>query len=269
MVKGTMGVIACPMLEDELVFGIQDDPEPKNVYIVDGEYVRTIRGKLDRRSIPYTMVDEYGFMTGMDMDPDGFNIVIMMNPTKLHMEPEKLREHLKDQLRMLAGRFDVLALYYGMCGSYGWDPSAWAKENGIPTPVTVFHDNNGEVCDDCVSVAVGGREEYRDLVKNYTGMLFLTPAFATSWDEYPLGNEKEWAGFYSSAEEYMRDLFKWGHYEYALRIDTGLGDRERVDECCADVASRMELKLIDPSTPVATTALAHSMFERSKSLLGS
>lgn len=267
MTKGTMGLISCPILEDELVFGIEQDPEPKRVYVVESEFTRTLRKKLEQRSITYEMMDEYRVRTSMDLDPERFNIVIIMNPTRLHKEPEKLKEYIQDQLVMLEGRFDAIGLYYGMCGNYGWDPSVWAKDH-ISTPVTLFHDHDGEVCDDCIAVAVGGRKEYRQLVKDYTGMLFLTPAVATDWDAYPMYEDsKEWSGFYDSADDYMRDLFRWGNYEYALKIDTGLGDRPEVDGCCKEVTDRMGLKLIEPREPVATTALASDMYERTKGLL--
>lgn len=266
MTKGNMGVIACPMLEDELIFGLESDPEPKNIYIVDGEYNKTIMHKMDQRSMHYEVMDEYRLRMGLETDPDAFNVVIIMNPLKLHKDPPKILERIKDQLIMLQGRFDVIALYYGMCGTNGWDPSAWAGEN-ISTPVTVFHDRDGEVCDDCISVAVGGRRQYKQLVLDYTGMLFLTPSMATNWDEYPDKDTSEWDKFYESADDYMRDLFSWGGYKYALRVDTGLGDRETVDSRCHEVAENMRLQLIDPRTPVATTELASDIYIRTKAFL--
>lgn len=266
MTKGNVGAIVCPMLEDELVFGIENDPEPKNIYIVEGEYNRTIMHKLDQRSIPYEIMDGYRLQSGLGTDPDAFNIIIIMNPLKLHKDPPKLLEFIKDQLTMLQGRFDAISLYYGMCGTNGWDPTAWAAEH-ISTPVTVFHDHDGEVCDDCISVAVGGRSQYKRLVLDYTGMLFLTPATATNWNAYPLSDTEEWDRFYETADDYMRDLFSWAGYKYALRIDTGLGDRETVDSRCQEVADNMGLRLIDPETPVATTDLATDIYSRTKALL--
>lgn len=189
-----------------------------------------------------------------------------MNPLELHKEPEKLKEFIQNQLVMLQGRFDAIAMYYGMCGNYGWDVTKWAEQN-IDTPVTMFHDCNGEVCDDCISVAVGGHKNYCDLVKQYTGMLFITPSTATLWDEYPDRNSQEWKGFYETRDDYMRDMMKWGGYKYALRIDTGLGEREVYESKAQGLAEKMGLELIDPDSPVATTELADSIYIRSKALL--
>ena len=259
-------MIVCPMLEDEVVFGIANDDEPKNVYVVEGPYTKTIRRKLELYSVPYSMMDEYNLRTSLDVDPDAYNIVIVMNPQKLHKEPTRIVEILKEQLTMYQGRFDAIAIYYGMCGNIGWDPTVWAKEN-TGTPVTTFHDRKGEYCDDCVSVAVGGREQYRKLVHDYTGILFLTPATATNWWEYPDDDTSEWESFYASRDDYMRDMFRWGSYKYALRLDTGLGDRENVDRMCHEVADKMELELIDPREPVVTIELASDIYQRTKALL--
>lgn len=266
MTRGTLCAIVCPLLEDELVHGLETDPEPKNIYIVEGDYVRTIRRKMDARSIPYAMMDEYSLRTSLDLDKDAFNVVIVMNPLKLHKEPAKLRNFIQDQLIRLQGRFDAIAMYYGMCGNFGWDITKWAADN-IDTPVTVFHDCNGDVCDDCISVAVGGHNNYCDLVKEYTGMFFMTPSTATLWDEYPDPDTHEWEGFYESRDDYMRDMMSWGGYKYALRIDTGLGEREIFEPMAQDMSARLGLELIDPKSPVATRELADDIYSRSKALL--
>ena len=267
-VKGSVCMLACPALEDELIFGLENDPDEKNVYVVDVENSNTLIEKMEQHGIPYQLLDEYRMRTSTDLDPDAYNVVVLMNPMRLHSEPAKLKAYLEDQLKFYQCRFDVIGLYYGMCGNYGWDVSEWAREN-LSIPVTAFHDDRGEVCDDCIAVAVGGRRQYSDLVRNYTGMLFLTPSVATNWGKHddPL-DDREWRGFYDSCDDYMRDMFSWGGYKYALRVDTGLGDRVNVDQACRDVAEKMGLELIDPREPIATTVLAASMYNRTKAALG-
>ncbi len=266
-VKGTLCAVVCPALEDELVFALENDPDEKNIYVVENDDTSTLTRKMDQRSMKYEMMDEYRVRTSLDVDPDAYNVVIIMNGMRLHEDPTELRKYLEDQLIMLNGKFDVIAEYYGMCGNFGWDLTEWAKEK-LDTPITIFHDRDGLVCDDCIGVAVGGRKEYIQLVHDYTGMLFLTPAVATNWDEHIVfENKKEWEGFYESRDDYMKDLFKWGNYEYALKIDTGLGDREKYDPMCEDVVRRMELKLKEPDSPIASTKLASDIYERSKAYL--
>jgi len=266
-VKGTLCAIVCPALEDELIFALENDADEKKVYVVNNNDTSTLLRKMDQRSMEYEMMEEYRIRTSLDVDPDAYNVVIIMNGMRLHKEPLELKKYLEDQLIMLNNKFDAIAMYYGMCGNFGWDITEWAKEN-LDTPVTIFHDGEGCVCDDCIGVAVGGRKEYIQLVHDYTGMLFLTPAVATNWDEHVVFEDsKEWDQFYPSRDAYMKDLFKWGNYEYALKIDTGLGDREKYDSMCEDVVNRMDLKIKLPNEPIATTKLATDIYERSKALL--
>lgn len=265
MVKGSVGVIACPMLEDELVYALCSDPEEKDVFLIEGDFTGTIRPKLEMYGVRYEMKGP-SFLAERP-DEDGLSFTIMMNPMKLHSEPAKLKERLQAQIGELQGRFDVIMMFYAMCGNYGWDISEWARSQGF-CPVTVFRDAKGKVCDDCVGVAVGGTAEYYELIKKYAGNLFLTPAFATNWDACMTGDRREWEGFFESYDEMMRYMFQMGNYKYALKVDTGLGDRERYDACCEDVASRMGLKVREPDSEIATARLALDIYEKTKSLLG-
>ncbi|MCQ2056574.1 MAG: DUF1638 domain-containing protein [archaeon] len=262
--RGNVGIIACPMLEDELIFALASDNSKKSVYVVDNGNCFTILPKMKQYGVPYSIMSEYELNSSMDLD-SGFNIIIIMKPANLHNEPEKLRKTIEDDLLFYQSRFDVIAVYYGMCGNYGWDISTWAKEK-LDVPVVTFKDCEGKVCDDCVGVAVGGTAEYYKLVKNYTGVLYLTPSTATNWGLYPDSNE-QWKRYYNSRDDLMKELFKLGNYKFAMKIDTGLGDRKNYQKCCQNVADKMELELIEPNEKIATTKLALKIFDDLKAIL--
>lgn len=130
MTKGILGVIACPMLEDELIYSMSHDPEDKNVLVLETPYNGSLRRKLDSNGVPYTTMDEWEFMhSESGLDRNEFNIVIKMKNLALHAEPKVLMEDLENDLTMIQGRVDTVAMYYGMCGNYGMDLSKWAEEH--------------------------------------------------------------------------------------------------------------------------------------------
>ncbi|MDR3075093.1 MAG: DUF1638 domain-containing protein [Candidatus Methanoplasma sp.] len=247
MVKGTMGIIGCPVLEDEIIYSLSRENDDKNIYVIDTPPSSTLTDKLGRAGIPFTAVGEWEFNNGYaEIDRDrGFNIVIMMNKLGLHARPEFLRQTIEDQLRFCQNRFDVIALYYGMCGNAGWDVSKWASET-LDIPVFVFRDMNGEVCDDCIGVAIGGHSRYCDFVRKYPGMLYVTPSMAGNWDRY--AEELDFCkGFEIMDIHTVKEVFQVFGYSKAVKIDTGLGARgEEFENGCRHVSDETGLELVVP-----------------------
>ena len=58
MTRGILGVIACPMLEDELIYSVSHDPEEKNVCVLDTPYNGSLKRKLKSNGVRYTTMDE-------------------------------------------------------------------------------------------------------------------------------------------------------------------------------------------------------------------
>ncbi|MFA6805484.1 MAG: DUF1638 domain-containing protein [Candidatus Methanomethylophilaceae archaeon] len=265
MTKGSLGVIACPMLEDELIYSLTSDMEKKHVYVVDVEEAGSLKYKMGKYGVDYDLMSEYDLNTSMDLDPDEYSVVILMNKLGLHAEPKDLKAKVEEEVLFYGPRFDVLAMYYGLCGNYGWDISKWAKDR-ISTPVTIFRDEEGKVCDDCIGVAVGGTSRYLGLIKKYTGMLFLTPSMATNWEDF-LGSMDLFKGSDKSDKAMMRMIFEMCGYQYAVKIDTGLGDREHYQECAEELCREMNLKLITAEDGWATLGPAKRLYTESKKLL--
>ncbi|MDR1404564.1 MAG: DUF1638 domain-containing protein [Candidatus Methanoplasma sp.] len=225
MVKGTLGIIGCPILEDEIIYSLGSEKDEKTIYVVDTPPSHTLKEKLERSGTPFSVIGEWEFnngYSGIDRD-SGFNIVVLMNKLGLHTRPKVLRETIEDQLRFHQNNFDVIALYYGMCGNAGWDVSKWASGT-LNIPVFVFRDANGEVCDDCIGVAVGGHSRYCNFVKKYPGMFYVTPNIAGNWDGY--SEELDFCkGFEIMDIHTVKEVFQVYGYSKAVKIDTGLGIR--------------------------------------------
>jgi hypothetical protein len=69
------------------------------VYVVDTESNESFVGKLNVKSIPFTVIDEYSFDHGIqDMDRLKFDLVINMKRSDLHVDPKVLRQKIEDQI---------------------------------------------------------------------------------------------------------------------------------------------------------------------------
>lgn len=261
------------MLEDELIYSLGNDPEEKSIYVLKTPHNSSLKRKMTKNGIPFEEMEEWDFMnTSNPLDRERFNVVIRMKDLGLHSEPKILMEDLQNDLIMIQGRVDAVAMYYGMCGNYGWDLTKWAKEN-VSFPVAVFRDCKGRVCDDCVGVAVGGLDGYQKLIKNYTGMLLLTPAVATNWEEF-FGASDMAKGIDSilgpgNKKDQLKWLFNVCGYTSAVQIDTGLEDRAEFDAAAKELTDFMEFKLIEAEPGYADIGPADRIYAESKGNLDS
>ncbi|MDO5853398.1 MAG: DUF1638 domain-containing protein [Thermoplasmata archaeon] len=271
MAKGRLGIIACPMLEDELIHSLKEDPEDKRVIVLETDACGSLKRKLEENGVPYDCADEFDLMNGwVDIDDSRYNVIVKMNDLGLHAEPVKLKEFVQDELIDMQGRVDAVGLYYGMCGNATWDVSRWADEH-LTYPVAVFRDRTGRVCDDCIGVAVGGLEGYQRVLKNYTGELLLTPAFATNWIDFLMaGDIGKGIGLIESTgdpEQDIKTLLVMCGYSAAVQIDTGLEDKAYFDERAKYITDTLGFELHHAPADFADPWPMDNMYARCKELL--
>lgn len=266
MTKGILGAIVCPMLEDELIHSLSTDPEEKSVYVIDTPYNGSLKRKLEYYDVLFTEIDEFDFLNhGAGIDRDRFNVVIKSKNLGLHAEPKVLMDDLQNELVMIQGRVDAVSMYYGMCGNYGWDLTKWGKEN-VSFPIEVFRDCNGRVCDDCVGVSVGGLDGYLRLIKEFTGVLLVTPAVATNWEDF-LGASDMAKGmdiFPGDKNEKMRTLLHMCGYENAVQIDNHLEPRDEFDRATKEMCDALELKILQADPSYIDTGPMERLYSTSK-----
>lgn len=279
MASGILGIIACPMLEDELIYSVKNDSEPKMVYVLDTKHCGNLKTKLNGEGVPYEVLSETDFDLGrVKINEDSFNIVIKMNDLGLHAEPKDLRVLVEKQIAEIQSDVDALGIYYGLCGNIGWDLSVWCKSMGYK-PTEVFRDFEGHVCDDCIGVCVGGGPRYLDLVKKYTGMLYATPATASNWrDALGAGVAGDYKKIIKSMnsidslrelgintpEEYMKWLLNVCGYKNILKIDSGLADMDEFDKNLEEMSNNLELKIKEAEPGWATLQPAEDIYAACK-----
>ena len=257
MTSGTLGIILCPMVDDNLMHSLVNDPEPKRVVVVGNGNEGSMVSKLTRASIPFETASWEEVLSGsIGLDPDMYNLVLHMIDLGLHARPQELKEVVEGLTGEMQGFADAVGFYLGTCGNYEWNIPAWSDGMGYK-PSAMFCDHNGCLCHDCVGINIGGGPRYNELQKAYKGCMYIFPAMAVNHDEFMeadaadaiatqavLTDEmREALGIEPGRDGYMRWLLSLGGYEYILKIDTGLGDRDEFEAGLQRILEESRLKL--------------------------
>ena len=281
MTEGVLGIIGCPMLVDNLVWSLGDDPDEKDIAIVDTGHQAPLCEKLDARSIPYRTVGEEDVLSGGYTPAEGrFNLLVYLLDLGLHSVPEELRSKVEDVTARMQPYVDAVGFYLGTCGTYHWDIPAWCRERGMK-PSEMFRDRDGNPCDDCVGVCVGGGPRYLEMQKRYTGYLYMFPAMVANNDAFMLANNREYEGMMDhmtpemmealgmepGRDGFMRWLLSLGGYRHMLRLDNGIGDDGRYDEGLEILKHRNRLDVVVAEPGWATTRPTEDLYAKCKSML--
>ena len=281
MTHGVLGLIVCPMVDDNLVYSLLKDPEEKNIVVVENDHNASIRRKLDKAGIPYSTADwDYIRSGAVVLDGDRFTILIYMINLGLHSVPEELKTTVEGLTNEMQPLVDGIGFYLGTCGNYDWNIPKWCEENGMK-PSAMFVDECGNLCHDCVGINIAGGPKYTDLQRKYTGHLYIFPAMATNYDEFMDADQAETKatlesmtpemmeemGIEPGRDGYMRWLLSLGDYRHILKIDTGIGEREEFEKEIQKVSERTRLSIKEAEEGWADLGPTDAIYSRCKSFL--
>lgn len=282
MTEGVLGIIGCPMLEDNLIYCLKDDPDAKDIAIIDNENIGPLRRKLDSRGIPYRMVGMDDVLAGRYVPSEGrFNMLIYEFSLGKHAYPDQLKECVEDVTEKLQPYVDAIAFYLGTCGNYEWDIPKWCESKGYK-PSAMFCDAEGNLCHDCVGVAIAGGPRYLQMERRYPGYLFMFPSMVNNYEEFMLANNRESVeatknltpemmeilGIEPGQDGYMRWLLKLGHYEHMLKLDNGIGvDDADFDEGLEKLKARNHLDVVEAEPGWASTQPTVDLYRKCKRML--
>ena len=149
--NGILGIIGCPILEDEIVYAVKSDRELSEVYVINDENSHNLVRKLKER-VPNTRTILIDLEEMAVLEPKGFGIAVLMKPMALHEDPKKLRIEVEKAIEMFAPNCRSVLLFYGLCGNAFKDlPSRYAER-----PLTMLTDQRGRPVDDCIATVLGG-----------------------------------------------------------------------------------------------------------------
>ena len=266
MTKGNLGIVACPILEDEMVYSLSNDKELGKVFVLENEHAKSAIRKLDINGVKYDICSEEDFLNGKVKLPDnGYNVAIWMMDLGLHEEPEQLRDHVKESCMRMQHSVEAIALYYGLCGNGLKDVDKWC-DDGLDVPLTIMRGSDGRICDDCIAVAIGGTDQYLKLLKKHPGILYFTPAYATNWDDMKSRLEL-FKGVDVDDYEMMKMVFEMANYHYVMEIPTGLGNEEEFHAATKKFADKMEFEILQLEKEWCTMEPTERIYSDSKKLL--
>lgn len=259
-VSGSLGIIGCPILEDEIVHAIKRDKDIARVFVIENEDSKNLLRKLRRAQVEAKICpikqDE------LDHFPeDGFNVLILMKSMGLHEDPQRLRKEVLESVNLIAPKCRSILLFYGLCGNAFKDISEIEKECG--RDLFMLTDDQGRPVDDCIAAVLGGTDGYYRLLKRYPGVFYLTPAWAEHWRELIYKMELT-RGIDKNDLSMLKWLFEIAGYKMALKLDTGLGDQETFERHVDDFVREFNFQKASLEKEFITLDAIEHSYDRAK-----
>ena len=210
-----LSIVACGMLEDELVHVLSKDRELQQLIVVENRessgFLRKLRLRncnprtafLDRVPMLIKGHSSPGFIVPSRLLSnfpvlkkfcrkrklrEKVSVVVNLLSLGLHADLEILKAEVYRNIREMASFSDRILIFYGICGhALGKLEEDLAD---LECPLFFLKDRNGENIEDCISLALGGNEAYARAMAKFQGMgtIYLTPMWASSWKK--LENDK-------------------------------------------------------------------------------
>jgi hypothetical protein len=194
-----LSLIGCKILEDEITHVLLEHRQNSSVILIDDLESMELARKLRSLNIPFSKAPfdrvedllvntEKGnaakFISRFFKQGNASDLVIVVKIMELglHRDHHLLREGVEHQIIDMSKFSDGIFLFYGLCGNSlkGIEEIEEDLECELYFPT----DSDGNIVDDCISIAAGGNKIYDDLFRKCsgTGTLFLTPMWASKWD---------------------------------------------------------------------------------------
>ncbi len=207
-----LSIVSCEMLEDELVYVLSTDLEIKNLFVVENrnsfrlvqklksENLRPFVFSSDRlysivsernRRLPDSFMKRFSNIPILKQMCDALNrkkereltVVVNLLRKDLHSEIDYLQSEVYLNAKEMSKISDGILLFYGKCG-YSSEKIQDDLQR-LDCPVYFLRDDEKNIVDDCVSIALGGNEIYTKtmLIGNGRGAIYATPMWLSSMNE--------------------------------------------------------------------------------------
>lgn len=264
-----LSIIACEMLEDELAYVLSEDRDLNQLIVVENRqsfrFVRKLKSKnchprffpLDKvpiflkeanNSIPLNiskLLLKFPFfkkiphnIRGKSKEKNKEKPIVVVNTLKLglHADCELLRSEIYQHIKEMAAFSDGILIFYGNCGHSLRNTEEDFKD--LPCSLYFLKDEKGEIVDDCISVALGGNDNYAEVMQsgNGTGMIYLTPMWASSWKQM----RKE-----SNDTSNFNENFLKKHYRKVVKISNKISIGSEFDRNVLNYARTFNMSIAE------------------------
>ncbi len=265
-----LSIIACEMLEDELVYVLSTDQDLKRLFVIENSqsvrFVRKLTSKncrfrflppdsassvLEKINIP-TSVKILNFLTKLpffgklhndnkEKSREITTLVVNILKLGLHVDCEFLRSEIYRNIREMAKFSDGILLFYGNCGHSLKSLEADFKD--LDCSFYFLKDEKGDIVEDCISVALGGNDTYAKTMQtgSSTGMFYLTPMWASNWKEMI----KESVGSYDFNKSALKSPLYKKLDKKVIKINNGTAKGEEFDKNVLEFARTFEMSIVE------------------------
>ena len=168
----------------------------------------------------------------------------------LHCYPQKMKEAIKEQIRGIQDRVDVIFLGYGYCQSLK------GIEDEFEVPIVMPQ------MDDCIQILMTP-QKYASEMRKEVGTWFMTPGWAEAGAEMVIKelHADRVAKYGKNPLEIAKRLFV--HYKRGLYVDTGVGENEHFNQRAAEFCEIFNLRL---ERTEGTTAILEQHLQKTREI---
>lgn len=259
----TLSIIACGMLEDELVHILSKDSALQQLIVVESRESLGFLRKLRLRNCnpKTTFLDRVPMLIKNQANSDfrtssksltrfrllkkffrkrkgreKISVVVNILSLGLHTNLEILKTEVYRNIREMASFSDRILVFYGICGHALGNLEEDLSD--LQCQLFFLKDKNGEIIEDCISLALGGNDAYAKTMTEFQGRgtIYLTPMWASNWKKL----EREYG-----SRDFNKHYLKNPLYCLAAQIDSGLTNDPDFYINVKDFACTFSMKVIN------------------------
>ena len=243
----TMTIISCKIMQDEIIWILENDTEIKEIIVADNDNIGEFVEKLDKANIHYsTLPLENIPVVDVENTSNRYTVLIYLMELGLHRNPKELKKKIYETVEVLTPYSSGILLFYGLCGNVLGNIETDFAANSLSCPVHILKDNKERIVDDCIGATVGGTENYLKILKSVSdaGTYLFTPMYSKGWREL-LDINSRLHGDPDKALKMMKMTHEMVGYKRVAKINTGLTYTENFDDAIKEFAEIFDFEILE------------------------
>lgn len=254
-----MSIISCKIMQDEIVWILENDSSVDEIIVVENENIREFSGKLNKVNLQHKILpienipllsernnesDENSERAKIS-ERDKYTVMIYLMELGLHKNPKELKNKVYKTVEILKPFSSGILVFYGLCGNVLGNIEKDFEGNFFPCPVHILKDGKHRIVDDCIGATVGGTDNYLRLLKSVSdaGTYLFTPMYSKGWRE--LIELDKLHKDPAKALKMMKKTHEMIGYKRVAKINTGLGYTENFDDAIREFAELFDFEILE------------------------
>jgi hypothetical protein len=242
-----ISIISCKIMQDEIVWILENDSSINEIIIVENENISEFVEKLDKINLQYKILslEKISLLQEINSRCEKYTVMVHLMELGLHRSPNELKVKVYETIKTLTRFSSGILLFYGLCGNVLGDVEKDFEHITILCPVRILKDKDHRIVDDCIGATLGGFDNYLRRLKSVTdaGTYLFTPMGSKSWRELiqldKLQKDPE------KALKLMKKTHKMIGYKRVAKINTGLEYTENFDASIREFAELFDFEILE------------------------